>query len=158
MSLDEILLELQSDSYAEFGSHTVSARAEAKQAIKQLILEMIGEDELNASLSELVERPYWTCEREIIGAGSYYLRNGVDGIISVAAFGCGPDSLMVELLQRQARQQNMPFLNLVLDEHTAEAGIITRLEAFIDMTRRKKKTSKPVYSYCISKEKCFSSR
>ena len=96
---------------------------------------------------------YWTCEREIIGAGGYYLKDSVDAIVSVVPFGCGPDSLMIELLQRQAHQLNKPFLNLVLDEHTAEAGLLTRLEAFVDMTRRgKKKSSKPTHTYCPRKD------
>lgn len=137
----------------EYANHRLVVRLE-KMGAKCFFPEMVGEDELRSSLFELVDRPYWTCEREIIGAGSYYMRNGVDAIVSVGSFGCGPDSLMVELLQRQARQQNKPFLNLVLDEHTAEVGLITRLEAFIDMTRRvKKKSLKPSYSYYVRKEK-----
>ncbi len=136
----------------EYINHRLVSRLQ-EMGVKTLFPETVEEDELLASLSELVERPYWTCEREIIGAGSYYLQNSVDGIISVAAFGCGPDSLMVELLQRQARQQKRPFLNLVLDEHTAEAGLLTRLEAFTDMIRRdKKKSSKPAHTYCPRKD------
>ena len=32
------------------------------------------------------------------------------------------------------------MLSLTIDEHTGEAGFITRLEAFIDMLYRKKRT------------------
>ena len=34
-----------------------------------------------------------------------------------------------------------PVLGLTLDEHTGEAGFITRIEAFIDMLYRKKRSS-----------------
>jgi len=111
------------------------------RGVKVLFPEMVGRSELRAALYQLAERPYWTCEDEIIGAGAYYLpRNEVDGVISVVAFGCGPDSLMMELLQRCAKQQGKPFMHLILDEHTAETGLVTRLEAFLDMIQRRKKT------------------
>ncbi|MBQ9688074.1 hypothetical protein IJV79_00400, partial [bacterium] len=53
--------------------------------------------------------------------------------------GCGPDSLMLERITRKSRQFDKPLLNLTIDEHTGEAGFITRLEAFIDMLYRKKR-------------------
>ncbi len=136
----------------EYINHRLAFQLQ-KMGVKTLFPEMVEDDELCASLRELVDRLYWTCEREIIGAGGYYLRDNVDAIVSVVTFGCGPDSLMIELLQRQAHQLNKPFLNLVLDEHTAEVGLLTRLEAFVDMTRRgKKKSSKPTHTYCPRKD------
>lgn len=47
---------------------------------------------------------------------------------------------MIALLQRYAKQSGKPFMSLTFDEHTAETGLITRLEAFIDMVQRRKKT------------------
>lgn len=78
----------------------------------------------------------WIYERELYNAFSYYL-DKVDGICQVVSFGCGPDSLVSELLAREARDLRVPFLNLVIDEHTAPAGIQTRLEAFVDMLGRR---------------------
>ena len=63
----------------------------------------------------------------------------IDGIITLTAFGCGPDSLMVERITRKAKRFNKPLLNLTIDEQTGEAGFITRLEAFVDMLFRKKR-------------------
>ncbi|MDO8715648.1 MAG: acyl-CoA dehydratase activase-related protein [Dehalococcoidales bacterium] len=115
--------------------------------------ESVDDGNLCSSLSDLVGSPYWTCEKEILGAGSYFLKNGIDAIILVSAFGCGPDSLMMELLQRAARQHDRPFLNLVLDEHTAGTGLVTRLEAFIDMINRVKQNRfKPENTYLPRKE------
>ncbi len=124
----------------EYVNHRMVPRLQDR-GVKVLFPEMVGGSELRAALYQLVERPYWTCEDEIIGAGEYYLpRNEVDGVISVAAFGCGPDSLMIELLQRRAKQQGKPFMHLILDEHTAETGLVTRLEAFLDMIQRRRTT------------------
>jgi predicted nucleotide-binding protein (sugar kinase/HSP70/actin superfamily) len=65
-------------------------------------------------------------------------------VIGVVPFGCGPDSAMTEVLYLYTkRNKSAPFMILTLDEHSGEAGMITRLEAFIDMIRwRRKRPSK----------------
>lgn len=82
----------------------------------------------------------WTYEREIIGAVSYYSHtNKADGIIYLVSFGCGPGSIVKEILLREVlRDSKVPFLSLVMDEQTGEAGILTRLESFLDMIKMQK--------------------
>ena len=88
------------------------------------------------------EIQYWANELDLTGTAAYYmLNNKIDGIIALSAFGCGPDSLMVDEIQYHAKQKNIPMLHLTIDEHTGEAGFITRLEAFTDMLIRKKRKS-----------------
>ena len=83
---------------------------------------------------------YWANEHEMTGAAGHYLQdNSIDGIITITAFGCGPDSLMIEKIARAAKQYKKPHLNLTVDEQTGEAGFVTRIEAFVDMLYRKKK-------------------
>ncbi len=106
---------------------------------KVLTPEMLTTEELESATARLVGRAKWTCEEEVVGAGGHYLRSGADGVIGITAFGCGPDSLMMDIVQRQAQTMTTPFMSLTLDEHTAEAGIVTRLEAFLDMIYRKKR-------------------
>jgi len=110
-----------------------------KMGVNIVLADRVGKEQLLASMSDLVERPYWGYEEEIIGAAAYYLRSDADGIISVSAFGCGPDSVMLELVKRAAKRVGKPFLNLVIDEHTADGGLVTRIEAFVDMARRGKR-------------------
>jgi predicted nucleotide-binding protein (sugar kinase/HSP70/actin superfamily) len=74
-------------------------------------------------------------------AGHYLKDNKIDGIIVLNAFGCGPDSLMVERIIRKAKQFNKPIINLTIDEQTGEAGFVTRIEAFVDMLFRKKRAT-----------------
>lgn len=124
--------------YDEHISHRLIQRL-TQLGVKTVYAEMAAEDKLRASMLELVDKPYWGYEEEIVGAGAHYILSDVDGIISVAAFGCGPDSVMLELVQRAARRSNKPFLKLILDEHTGEGGLVTRLEAFADMVRRTKR-------------------
>ena len=54
----------------------------------------------------------------------------------MTTFPCGPDSLVNELLIRKIN--NIPITNILIDESTAEAGIQTRLESFIDIIKGKK--------------------
>lgn len=58
-------------------------------------------------------------------------------------FGCGPDSFGNPFFKDEL---NEPCCVLQIDEHTADAGIITRLEAFADTVRgRSKHTVAPVF-------------
>ena len=131
--------------YDRYVNHDLVHRLRKMRA-KAAFPASVTEDELQASMAELGQQRYWGYEEEIMGAGGHYLQSDVDGVISIVAFGCGPDSLMAELLQRRARLLGKPFLNLVIDEHTGEAGLVTRIEAFLDMARRERKTPhKQVY-------------
>jgi predicted nucleotide-binding protein (sugar kinase/HSP70/actin superfamily) len=96
--------------------------------------------ELDSATARLVGGAYWTYEDEVVGAGGHYLESGATGVIGIMTFGCGPDSVMMDMVQRQAiRLKAIPFMSLTVEEHTAEAGIITRLEAFLDMIHRREK-------------------
>lgn len=98
--------------------------------------EHLSDNVVRKHAGRLPKKLFWTLGQRMIGAALHYLeRPGVCGMVHVAAFGCGPDSMTGVLIERYARFAGMPFLNLTLDEHTGEAGIVTRLEAFLDMVR-----------------------
>jgi predicted nucleotide-binding protein (sugar kinase/HSP70/actin superfamily) len=123
----------------EYINHRLVQRLE-QSGSRILTPEMVTAGHLSSSITSLAGSAYWTYEAEVVGAGGYYLEHEADGIIGVMAFGCGPDSLMMDTVRRQAaRIKKTPFMCLTLEEHTAEAGVVTRLEAFTDMIQRKKK-------------------
>lgn len=94
-----------------------------------------------SAIDSIGEIQYWANELELTGTAAHYLTNEkVDGIIALSAFGCGPDSLMVEEISYHCKEAGMPLIHLTIDEHTGEAGFVTRLEAFIDMLLRKKRS------------------
>ena len=102
-------------------------------------LSVTREESLKA-IENLGEIQYWANELELTGTAAHYLLNNkVDGIIALSAFGCGPDSLMVDEISYHCKERNMPLIHLTIDEHTGEAGFITRIEAFVDMLMRKKR-------------------
>ncbi|MFX1411357.1 MAG: acyl-CoA dehydratase activase-related protein [Promethearchaeota archaeon] len=87
-------------------------------------------------------RNYWKHEEEIMQSIRYFLTKGrdeIDGVIFLVSFACGPDSLISELIMRDMKVVGLPFLEITMDEHSGEAGMITRIEAFVEMARRKKK-------------------
>jgi predicted nucleotide-binding protein (sugar kinase/HSP70/actin superfamily) len=87
----------------------------------------------------LPKRLFWHYCHCLVGSALVliYSPKPLDGAIFVTSFACGPDSLIGEVLKWHARQMEIPFLLLTLDEHTAEAGMVTRLEAFVDMIGRR---------------------
>ena len=100
----------------------------------------LTDDQLRDGVNYLNDEIYWANELEMTGCAGYYLNNqNIDGIITITAFGCGPDSLMIERIQHKSKKFNKPILNLTIDEHTGEAGFVTRLEAFCDMLNRRKR-------------------
>ena len=81
---------------------------------------------------DIARNLYWTMSREAVGAISL-LKDKVDGIILLSAYPCGTDSLVNELVMR--RVSGLPVIQLLLDEHRSEAGLLTRLESFADVIR-----------------------
>ena len=102
----------------------------------------LSNEQMDDGIASLGQNMYWANEREMTGAAGHYMKDmRIDGLITLTAFGCGPDSLMIERITRKAKLFNKPLLNLTIDEQTGEAGFITRLEAFVDMLFRKKRAS-----------------
>lgn len=85
---------------------------------------------------------FWTLNKKVMGTAYHFLESGnVDGIVQLAAFGCGPDSLINELIERKAHKAGkMPLLSINVDEHSGEAGFVTRLEAFMDMVQLRRRS------------------
>ncbi|WP_061214454.1 acyl-CoA dehydratase activase-related protein [Syntrophomonas wolfei] len=105
---------------------------------KVLLPEHLGSQEVEAEAATVPKRVFWTLGRKMLGSALHLSqREDVDGIIYLACFGCGPDSLVGEIIERKIRDKK-PFILLTVDEHSGEAGIITRLEAFCDMLRRRR--------------------
>ena len=121
----------------EYLNHRLMSKLE-EAGYSVLTPEMADDASLERAMQRLVGRAYWTYEDEVTGAGGHYLGAEVAGVIGVMAFGCGPDSLMMDLVRRESgRAGRASFMCLSLEEHTAEAGLLTRLEAFLDMIARK---------------------
>lgn len=100
-------------------------------------------DELIKKDKNLIKEPFWIFARKVYNSSKHLIKNGnIDGIIHLTAFGCGPDSIIGRLMEGDCDEANIPFLTLRVDEHTGDNHTQTRLEAYIDMLKMKKKAYK----------------
>jgi predicted nucleotide-binding protein (sugar kinase/HSP70/actin superfamily) len=73
-----------------------------------------------------------------VGEARTFIKHGVDGVIHIFPFTCMPENIALEALQKMSDDYSIPILSLSIDEHTSKTGLLTRLEAFIDILRRVK--------------------
>ncbi|WAM34331.1 acyl-CoA dehydratase activase-related protein [Caldicellulosiruptor morganii] len=126
------------DVYDSFISMDVIKKLEAMN-VNIKTFEMVPTDVAYANLKHYRKNLFWTFSNRILGAGLFYLKDPeVDGVIHVTAFGCGPDAIVGRFLQYESDIAGKPFTTLRVDEHTGEGHMLTRLEAFVDMLKRKK--------------------
>ncbi len=106
-----------------------------KKGVEVYLSEEVGRNQIRRAVSGLPKPLFWSFEEELVGAALFWTQNNLAyGLILVNSFGCGPDSLSQVLIETEiSKHREMPFLNLIIDEHTSEAGFLTRLEAFLDM-------------------------
>ncbi|WP_341474050.1 acyl-CoA dehydratase activase-related protein [Desulfofundulus thermobenzoicus] len=113
-----------------------------KMGIGVITVENLPPKVLSRINLHLDKRLFWTLGDLVLRAHHFFLRQKtVDGVIHLTAFGCGPDSLVDKFMEMAAREHpDVPFMSLSVDEHSGEAGLATRLEAFADMVKRKRCT------------------
>ncbi|MFP4646798.1 MAG: acyl-CoA dehydratase activase [Candidatus Acetothermia bacterium] len=82
---------------------------------------------------ELHPKMQWDQGKRILGAASFINRRSHLYGVYLSHFRCGPDSFIIRYVKEILEEK--PFLHLQLDEHSADAGIVTRCEAFLDSLR-----------------------
>lgn len=126
--------------YDDYINHDLLARLRAL-GVRVLTSEMVAPADAQAGVARTTGQVRWFYEHCMSGAAGHYLHAPqVDGVVAVLAFTCGPDSAMVETITRRAHAAQRACLSLILDEHGSAAGMVTRLEAFVDMLLRQRRT------------------
>jgi predicted nucleotide-binding protein (sugar kinase/HSP70/actin superfamily) len=64
-----------------------------------------------------------------------YVKEGFDGVIQLLPSFCMPETSVRPILEKIHQETGIPFLSLSLDEQVGEAGIDTRIEAFVDVVK-----------------------
>ena len=75
---------------------------------------------------------------ESVSDVAYANERGVDGIIHISPFTCMPEIMSQNIFPTMRENCEIPILTLIMDEQTGRAGYITRLEAFVDLMKRRK--------------------
>ncbi len=96
---------------------------------------------------------YWKYGQNILAASEILRDHKKLFGLYISNFGCGPDSFITHFFKKNL--SGKPFLLIELDEHSADAGVITRCEAFLDSLKkyqppRKKKLELPRYKFTAS--------
>ncbi|MGM0420045.1 MAG: acyl-CoA dehydratase activase [Bacillota bacterium] len=91
-------------------------------------------DMLPAENEELFPEMYWSFGQKLIRGAKFVSSHPRLFGTYITNFSCGPDSFLLNYF----RQENgsKPSLTLELDNHTADAGINTRIEAFLEVVDR----------------------
>ena len=98
---------------------------------------------------------YWSYGQKILRAAEIIKRDNRLFAVYLSNFSCGPDSFLMPLFKDI--MGNKPCLQLEIDEHSADAGVVTRIEAFLESLKnykpeiyreecgyRQEKTAKPI--------------
>ncbi len=93
-----------------------------------------------------LEGMYWRYGQRFLLAAHFIREHEALYPIFLTNFSCGPDSFIVHFFEELLGGK--PYLELEIDEHSADAGVVTRIEAFLDSVRGKiLKPEKPPQRY-----------
>ena len=81
-------------------------------------------------VSDCFDNMYWRSGQDILAAARMIRQDPRLQAIYVTNFGCGPDSFLSSYVRREMAGRLV--LELELDDHSADAGLTTRCEAFFD--------------------------
>ena len=101
------------------------------ERLKSLGISVIPADFLPLDSEELPpvwDRVRWGYGRKLVKAARILKKHKNLGGVIVTNFGCGPDAFIDQYLEYEL--SDTPHLVLEFDDHRAEAGLVTRLEAF----------------------------
>lgn len=91
-----------------------------------------------------MDNMYWATGEMIIKAARYVAGHPALFGVYITNFSCGPDSFITGYFRRIMGQK--PSLTLEIDSHTADAGIDTRVEAFLDIIKGYRQVRKYYYA------------
>lgn len=118
-----------------FGRSYSSMTSEANKAIPIMIASrgypVIPLDFLTLNNQPKKEHMYWETGQQILQAAHFVRRHPQLFGVYITNFSCGPDSFLLGYFRDIMGQK--PSLTLELDSHTANAGLETRIEAFMDV-------------------------
>ena len=100
--------------------------------VRDLGVQALPMDFLPLSEVDLSEQQnlYWRSGQKILAAAKIIMQDPRLYPVYITNFGCGPDSFITHFFKQE--MAGKPFLQLEMDEHSADAGAITRVEAFLD--------------------------
>ena len=127
-----------------YNNYDAGANLGLPQKIADMGRTVVPMDFIEPELHRLGERyknAFWSYGQKIIAALEKAAESEIMDVVYLTNFSCGPDSFLLSFAEEI--MGNRPILMLELDEHGADAGYMTRLEAFFDVLKRPRATRGP---------------
>ena len=98
----------------------------------------MGYKKTTAKQLAVVAKPYLESEvgghaRDSVAHTINCAQAGFDAMVHVCPTGCMPEVSIRPILRRVSEDMDIPVLQLSFDEHTSALGVVTRVEAFLDI-------------------------
>ncbi len=134
---NEIIIVLVGRAYNAFdrGMNLDIPRKLLRLGIKTISMDMLPADDID--IKDSWPNMYWRSGQRILSAARFIGETSGLYPLFIGNFSCGPDSFILKYFQEEL--SGKPFLHLEIDEHSADAGAITRCEAFIDSIMSQKR-------------------
>lgn len=132
-------LEKDKDNYAivligrSYNSYAKEANLGIPKKFSSRHVTIIPHDFLSYDDEEIIGHMYWGMGRQILRAASVIKNHSQLFATYITNFSCGPDSFLIGYFRNI--MGNKPSLTLELDSHSADAGLNTRIEAFLDIVK-----------------------
>ncbi|MCK5434137.1 MAG: hypothetical protein KAI42_02465, partial [Dehalococcoidales bacterium] len=123
-----VVLFARSYMSQDAGANLGIAEKLAQLGVVPIPLDFLPLESVNAK--EYSDRPYWFYENKYIAGAVITASDPQLYGLWLTNFGCGPNSFIIHIVEDIMGSK--PLGQLEIDEHAAEAGIVTRLEAFVD--------------------------
>jgi len=129
---DEKLFVLVSRPYngCDEGVNLQLPKKLAELGVNVIPMDMLDFDQAELSDESLHKAVYWSYGQNILRAAEIIRKDPHLFAIYLSNFSCGPDSFLMTFFKDLMGDK--PSLQLEIDEHSADAGVITRLEAFFE--------------------------
>ncbi|MBN1795682.1 MAG: hypothetical protein JW804_03335 [Sedimentisphaerales bacterium] len=102
----------------------------AEHGVDVIPMDMLRLGRAPLSDVQLHSQTYWSYGQKILRAAEIIKSDPRLFAVYLSNFSCGPDSFLLTLFKDIMAEK--PCLQLELDEHSADAGVITRLEAYLE--------------------------
>jgi predicted CoA-substrate-specific enzyme activase len=123
-----VVLFARSYMSQDAGANLGIAEKLAQLGVVPMPLDFLPLKSVNAK--DYSDRPYWFYENKYIAGADITVSDPQLYGLWLTNFGCGPNSFIIHIVEDI--MGGKPLGQLEIDEHAAEAGIVTRLEAFVD--------------------------
>ncbi len=127
------------DVYDEFLNGGLLLKLETL-SVDFITSDMVSSTILKKQTKRLPKDLFWYQSNQALKAGIYFLhREDIQGVIVISSFGCGLSAIYTRLLELYNKKTvRKPLMIITIDEQTGDAGLQTRVEAFVDMIRMKR--------------------